>query len=89
VFELIQSGGLLMYPILFCSVVAMGIVGERFWTLRKKKILPQDLVSQVWNLAKAKKLDVITLNHLRDSSKRQFSTRHYFSDGPNESKPGA
>ena len=67
-FELIQSGGLLMIPILFCSVMAMGIVGERFWTLRKKKILPPELVSQVWNLAKAKKLDAMTLKHLKDSS---------------------
>lgn len=67
-FELIQSGGLLMIPILFCSVMAMGIVGERFWTLRKKKILPPEMVSQVWNLAKAKKLDAKTLKHLRDSS---------------------
>lgn len=67
-FELIQSGGLLMIPILFCSVMAMGIVCERLWTLRKKKIIPPELVSQVWNLAKAKKLDAITLKHLKDSS---------------------
>lgn len=57
-----------MIPILFCSVIAMGIVGERFWTLRKKKILPPEMVSQVWNLAKAKKLDAKTLKHLKDSS---------------------
>ncbi|OQK17681.1 biopolymer transporter ExbB [Methyloprofundus sedimenti] len=67
-FELIQSGGLLMIPILFCSVMAMGIVGERLWTLRKKKILPPEMVSQVWNLAKARKLDAKTLKHLKDSS---------------------
>ncbi|GFO70969.1 biopolymer transport protein ExbB [Bathymodiolus japonicus methanotrophic gill symbiont] len=67
-FELIQSGGVLMIPILFCSVLAMGIVCERFWTLRKKKIIPPELVSQVWRLAKAKKLDAITLKHLKDSS---------------------
>ena len=67
-FELIQSGGLLIIPILFCSVMAMGIVGERFWTLRKNKILPPELVSQVWDLAKAKKLDALTLKHLKDSS---------------------
>ena len=54
VFELIQSGGLLMIPILFCSVLAMGIIGERFVTLQKKKIVPPELVDQVWELAKAK-----------------------------------
>ena len=67
-FELIQSGGLLMIPILFCSIMAMGIVGERFWNLRKKKILPPQMVSQVWELAKEKKLDIKTLKHLKDSS---------------------
>jgi len=68
VFELIQSGGWLMFPIIFCSIMAMGIVGERFWTLRKNKILPPEMVSQVWTLAKAKKLDAMTLKHLKDSS---------------------
>jgi len=48
--------------------MAMGIVGERFWSLRKKRILPPEMVSQVWTLAKAKKLDVKTLKHLKDSS---------------------
>ena len=67
-FELIQSGGWLMFPIIFCSIMAMGIVGERFWTLRKNKILPPEMVSQVWTLAKAKKLDAMTLKHLKDSS---------------------
>lgn len=67
-FELIQSGGLLMLPIVFCSVIAMGIVGERFWTLRKNKILPPEMISQVWSLAKAKKLDTMTINYLQDSS---------------------
>lgn len=67
-FELIQSGGLLMVPIIFCSILAMAIIGERFWFLRKTKILPPEMVSQVWNLAKAKKLDAVTLKHLKDSS---------------------
>lgn len=67
-FELIQSGGLLMFPIIFCSIMAMGIVGERFWSLRKSKILPPEMVAQVWTLAKAKKLDAMTLKHLKDSS---------------------
>ncbi len=67
-FELIKSGGLLMIPIIFCSILAMGIIGERFWSLRKKKILPPEMVSQVWKLAKDQKLDAKTLKHLKDSS---------------------
>lgn len=67
-FELIQSGGLLMAPIIFCSILAMGIICERAWTLQKKKILPPEMVTQVWKLARAKKLDTKTLKHLKDSS---------------------
>jgi len=68
VFEMIQSGGLLMIPIVFCSILAMGIIIERFYSLQKKKILPPEMVKQVWRLAKAKKLDVVTLKHLKESS---------------------
>jgi len=68
VFEMIQNGGWLMIPILFCSILAMGIVIERFYSLQKKKILPPKMVKQVWRLAKAKKLDAVTLTHLKESS---------------------
>lgn len=42
--EIITAGGWLMLPILTCSVVAMAIVVERCWTLRKKKVLPDELL---------------------------------------------
>ncbi len=67
-FELIQKGGLLMWPIIICSVIAMAIIGERFWSLQKKKIVPPDLVPQVWSLAKEKKLDDTTIRRLKTNS---------------------
>jgi len=47
VFEIIKSGGWMMLPIILCSIGAMAIIGERFWSLQKNKILPPDLVPQV------------------------------------------
>ena len=47
-FEMVQAGGWLMLPILLCSVIALAIVGERFWSLQRKRITPLNLVSQVW-----------------------------------------
>ncbi|MGW8229188.1 MAG: MotA/TolQ/ExbB proton channel family protein [Gammaproteobacteria bacterium] len=47
-FEMVQAGGWLMLPILLCSVIALAIVGERFWSLQQKRINPATLVSQVW-----------------------------------------
>ncbi|MDO9269590.1 MAG: MotA/TolQ/ExbB proton channel family protein [Methylobacter sp.] len=67
-FEIIKSGGWLMLPIILCSIGAMGIVVERFWSLRRKRILPPDLVPQVWRLSREKKLDDVTLRHLKNSS---------------------
>ncbi len=37
-YEIIFRGGILMFPIMFCSVVALAITIERFFTLRRAKI---------------------------------------------------
>jgi len=68
VFEIIKSGGWLMWPIIICSVVAMAIIIERFWSLQKKKILPPELVPQVWSLFRENKLDEPVLRRLKVSS---------------------
>ncbi|HEY5139486.1 MAG TPA: MotA/TolQ/ExbB proton channel family protein, partial [Methylococcales bacterium] len=67
-FEIIKSGGWLMLPIILCSIGAMGIIVERFWSLQKKKILPPELVPQVWKLSREKKLDDAILRRLKTSS---------------------
>lgn len=67
-FDLIKSGGWLMLPIILCSIGAMAIIGERFWTLRKNKILPPDLVPQIWKLSREGKLDASALRSLKMSS---------------------
>jgi biopolymer transport protein ExbB len=56
VFEMVQAGGWLMLPILLCSVIALAIVGERFWSLQQKRINPATLVSQVWQWYKSDNL---------------------------------
>ena len=68
VFELIRNGGWLMLPIILCSIGAMGIVAERFWSLRRKKILPPDLVPYIWRKVKADKLDDAEIRRIRLSS---------------------
>jgi len=67
-FELIQSGGWLMLPILLCSVISVAIIAERFWSLQKKRICPSDLVSKIWQWAKHKQLDANRIASLRASS---------------------
>lgn len=67
-FEIIRAGGWVMVPIILCSVVAMAIIGERFWTLRRKHVVPKGLIAQVWKWAKENKLDKQRLNLLRNHS---------------------
>jgi biopolymer transport protein ExbB len=52
VLELFKAGGLLMWPILICSVISLAIIIERFWSLQQKRIVPKHLVAQVWQWAK-------------------------------------
>lgn len=66
--ELIKAGGWLMVPILLCSVIAMAIVAERFWTLQRKRITPGNLVVQVWQWAKSGNLNDDRILALRRSS---------------------
>ena len=67
-FDLVLAGGWLMLPILLCSVVAMAIVAERFWTLQKGRIAPDDLVVRVWHWVNSGELSEERLKQLKQSS---------------------
>ncbi|MEM9531129.1 MAG: MotA/TolQ/ExbB proton channel family protein [Pseudomonadota bacterium] len=66
--EIIRQGGWLMVPILACSAVAMGIILERFWTLRRKVVNPPDLGQQVQSWALSRKLDSTHVEALAENS---------------------
>lgn len=61
--ELVQAGGWLMYPILLCSAIAMGIIAERLWTLQKRKVIPEKLMNGIWTLLRNDKL---TEKHIQE-----------------------
>lgn len=58
--DLLVDGGILMIPILLCSVIALGVFLERIFYFRRKKIIPQELLVQVEDLIKGSKIDVLT-----------------------------
>src|SRR3954468_15712840 len=49
--ELVRAGGPFMWPIIACSIAAVGILLERLWTLQRKRVLPQELLKKVSDLA--------------------------------------
>jgi biopolymer transport protein ExbB len=47
VIEIIQAAGWPIWPIIACSVIAIGIIGERFYTLRQNVVAPRDLLPRI------------------------------------------
>ena len=54
--DLVIKGGPFMYPIVFCSVVALAIFMERLWALRRKLIIPKDFIIKVEDLVQRNKI---------------------------------
>ncbi len=46
-FSIIQAAGWPIWPIILASIVAIGIIGERLWSLRIDKVSPRDLLPKV------------------------------------------
>jgi len=47
VLSLIQAAGWPIWPIIFASIVAVAIIGERLWALRSRVIAPRELLPKV------------------------------------------
>jgi biopolymer transport protein ExbB len=54
--ELIIKGGIFMYPIIFCSIVALAVFLERLWVLRRDHIIPEGFIRKIEQLLKNKNL---------------------------------
>lgn len=67
-FEIVKSGGWLMFPIILCSIVALAIIGERLWSLQRKRILPKHLVAQIWHMQSKGNISLEQISSVRNSS---------------------
>lgn len=56
-----------MLPIILCSIAAMAIIVERFWSLRMQRICPRQLVDQIWQRAQNGRLDAAQITAVRAS----------------------
>ena len=74
-----------MLPIIACSIIVLAIILERFWSLQKKHVAPDNLVARAWKLDQSNMLNQQTIIDMRDSSplgrilaaglQNRFSTR--------------
>ncbi|MCH2493373.1 MAG: MotA/TolQ/ExbB proton channel family protein [Gammaproteobacteria bacterium] len=67
-FELIRSGGWLMWPILVCSVLALAIIVERCWSLRRSVVAPKDLMSHIQGMTLGDRLTNEQIDAVRETS---------------------
>lgn len=60
IFDMFQKGGVVMYPLLLCSMISLTIILERtlFW-IRENRRADRTLVDQVLELARLKKYEEI------------------------------
>ena len=66
--ELVRAGGWPMIPLLLLSVVALAIIVERFWSLRRKVVIPPTLGGEVRAWAGRGRLDPTHIDSLRRNS---------------------
>ena len=66
--ELVKAGGWPMIPLLLLGVLALAIVVERFWSLRRKEILPPGLGEEVRAWAARGQLEPAHIESLRRNS---------------------
>ena len=57
-----------MWPLFAASALAIGIILERFWTLRRSAVIPPALGEEVRAWARSPKLDPGHLDKLRQNS---------------------
>ena len=67
-FELLKAGGILMVPIVACSILALAIILERIWTLRASRVAPPQTINELWRWIKKKELNGRKLKALQGSS---------------------
>jgi biopolymer transport protein ExbB len=66
--ELVKAGGPFMVPIILCSVTAAGILLERLWTLQRKRVLPDELIKKVSQLADTNQVNPKVIEALEKNS---------------------
>ena len=63
-----MAGGWVMVPLIGLAIVALAIVVERFWSLRRKEVLPPGLGEEVREWARGRQLDPKHIEVLRRNS---------------------
>ena len=67
-FEILKTGGFLIWPILLASLLALAIILDRFWALRTEVVTPGDLVDELQQLHREGRLNHQVVDQVRQHS---------------------
>jgi biopolymer transport protein ExbB len=67
-FEIVKAAGWPIYPLILCSIVALALVIERFYSLRSDRVAPSKLVDEVMSLTRTSLPSNDVLNKLAANS---------------------
>ena len=56
--DIFERGGIMMYPLVFASILALAIIIERFISLRKRKIIIPEIISVVEQFSSFKDMEL-------------------------------
>ncbi|MFO1318933.1 MAG: MotA/TolQ/ExbB proton channel family protein [Burkholderiales bacterium] len=65
---IIEAAGWPIWPIIAASIIALAIIGERFWALRSNTVAPKNLLSQVVEEYRAKGVSQEMVNRVAQGS---------------------
>ncbi len=66
--DIIQAAGWPIWPIILCSIIAIAIIGERFYSLRQSLVAPRDLLPRVVQEYRKSGVTADMLNRVAQSS---------------------
>lgn len=67
-FEILKDGGLLMVPIIACSIFALAIIIERFINLRESKILPESDAKELYLMVQRRDINERRVSEIAEIS---------------------
>jgi len=68
VWDILKAAGWPIYPLLLASVIAVALIIERLIVLRKSKVIPEHVLSEVLSLYKGRGMNRDTIEKIENSS---------------------
>lgn len=66
--EIVIAGGVMMIPIILASIIALAIIFERFWALRRSRVMPAADIEMARKLADSGQVSTNAIDNLSTSS---------------------